>query len=286
MRSSRFGRVDARRPAARRQPQPAMVPRARIAERLRRLRGRRRRHAVDAAVPAPGRRRAARGARVRRRRRLDAARCGWTAACAARSSCCCTRAEFANGAAARWHAVAARHRRTTTCAAPADYDRVVRLLTGPGGRPRALGRRRARLRAPRRRARAARARRADRPRRRHQHGRHPRRGRRLGLGRRGARPALQALLRRHQSALGLHAAARVARLRPQGRHAAAPRARRHRHRGPAAAVLLRVVEPHDRPHRRAPAGPAVAVAARLGRDSRACCRRSSRAARSSSTAAR
>ena len=44
------------------------------------------------------------------------------------------------------------------------------------------------------------------------------------------------------------------------------RARRHRHRGPAAAVLLRVVEPHDRPHRRAPAGTAVAVAARLGRD--------------------
>ena len=44
------------------------------------------------------------------------------------------------------------------------------------------------------------------------------------------------------------------------------RTRRHRHRGPAAAVLLRVVEPDDRPRRRPPAGAAVAVAARLRRD--------------------
>ena len=60
-----------RRSPARRQPQPAMVPRARVPQRFRRLCRRRRRHAVDTPLPASGRRRAACSARERRACSLD-----------------------------------------------------------------------------------------------------------------------------------------------------------------------------------------------------------------------
>ena len=150
---------------------------------------------------------------------------------------------------------------------PRDYDARGAPADRPRGRPRALGRRRARLRPPRRRARAARARRADRPRRRHQHGRHPRRRRRRGLDatRNSSSASGAASSRRIRSRTTRCRSSRWSPGRKVGQ-LLRTRARRHRHRGPAAAVLLRLVEPDDRTHRRAPAGTAVALAARLGRD--------------------
>ena len=281
---ARFGRVVPRRTPARRRPQPAVVPRARVEERFRRLLGRGRRHPVDTVVPEAGRRGPGRGAARGEAPAWAGPR--WLDGGMRRAELLLLHeGGFTNGAA--WtlarglsgHAASspAHARRLRPAGAHAD---------GPGRRPRALRRRCAGLRAPRRGARAQGTRRADRHRRRQQHGRHPRCGRRLGLGRRRARASLQAQLRGHQPAVGLHAAAGLAGIGPQGRDAAAPGTRRHRHRGPAPALLLRVVEPDDRPHRRSRGGTVVALAAGFGRDSRACCLPCSRAGKSSSTAAR
>src|SRR5205807_2091030 len=75
--------------------------------------------------------------------------------------------------------------------------------------------------------------------------------------------ALPSHLRRHQPAQRLHPAGGLAGVGPQGQPAAAAGVRRGHDRGPAAALLCGLGESDHRQEQRAPAGRAVALAARL-----------------------
>ena len=258
---------------------------------IRALSRRSRAHAVDPALPAPGR--LPGRAAQRRYERADPPAVRDRGGAARRGVPSPPRA----GAAARRPRSAARLDRrparrravrpASSCAArPAVGLRPAGAADHrPCGRHRHGRRRRARLHPYRRGQGAARLGRAGRPGRRHQHGRDRRRRDRRALGRRGARHALPPLLRHHQSAERLHAALRLAVRRPAGDGVAAHRLRRPRHRGSRPAVLLRDGQPHDRQRRHPYHRQAVALAARLGVAARACCRRSTTPATSMSTAA-